>query len=82
MIRDSMFSRKDMEKGLADAHEEARRMSQPCIELKDDLITFAKNCDVVVNNTGKVSRKGAEKMWKIASRLLGELSNTESLRKD
>ena len=82
MIRDGMFTRSQMEKGLADAHEEARRMSEPCLELKGDQIVFAKDCDVTVSHNGKVSRSGAEKMWKIASRLLGEPSNTETLRKD
>lgn len=82
LIRDAMFSRTQMEKGLADAHEEARRMSESCILLKDDQISFAKACDVIVNHNGKVTRTGAEKMWKIASRLLDEVSNTESLRRD
>jgi hypothetical protein len=82
MIKDAMFTRSQMEKGLADAHDEARRMSTPCIELKDEQIPFAKGCDVPISHNGKVTRKGAEKMWKIASRLLGEQSNTETLRKD
>ena len=82
MIKDAMFTRSQMEKGLADAHDEAKRMSEPCIAIKEDQIAFAKGCDVVVSHNGKVSRSGAEKMWKIASRLLGEPSNTETLRKD
>jgi hypothetical protein len=80
-IKDGMFTRSQMEKGLADAHEEARRLSEPVIEIKTEVEKeLAKECEVKVID-GKVSRKGAEKIWKIASKALGEMSNTEELRK-
>lgn len=78
-IKGAMFTYTDMQKGLADAHEEARRMSEPVIELKGTTLEFVKRCNVSVEGN-KVTRTGAEKAWKIASKLLGEVSNTESLR--
>ncbi len=80
-IADSMFRRSEMEKGVADAHEEARRMSTPVVKLDDKELGFAKVCDVAISNDGKVNRIAAEKVWKIASRLIEEPSNTEVLRK-
>jgi hypothetical protein len=80
-IASKMFSRSDMKKGLADSHEEARRMSNPSISLSPDAHEFAKACNVNVVG-GKVSRMGAEKIWKITGRFLDETSNTEYLRKD
>lgn len=80
-IKNQMFSRSEMEKGTADAHEEARRMIEPIIEIKGEFdAKLAEECGVKVKD-GKISRKDAEKMWKIASRALGEPSNTETLRK-
>jgi hypothetical protein len=80
-IAESMFKRSDMERGTTDAHEEARRISKPCIKLDEKEIDFAKACEVPIDPNGKVSRKGAEKMWKIGRRIIGELSNTEVLRR-
>lgn len=81
-IKESKFSRSDMQKGIADAHEEARRMASPCIELRGNALDFARKCNVKVDDRGMVSRTGAEKVWKIASRIIGEPSNTEILRRD
>ena len=76
-----MFSRSQMQKGLASAEQEARRMITPSIPVNGSLHDLAKACNVNVVD-GKVSRNGAEKMWKICSKRLGEISNTELLRKD
>lgn len=76
-----MFTRSQMQKGLADAQTEARRMVEPSIAVNGALHDMAKACNVPVTN-GKVSRTGAEKMWKICSKRLGEISNTELLRRD
>lgn len=81
-ITSMMFTRSQMERGLADSHEEARRMVTPSIKLTPEASEFAKACNVPISSDGKVSRTGAEKIWKIASRYLGEMSNTENLRKD
>lgn len=80
-ISESMFSRTDMKKGFAYAHEEARRMSEPCINLTPDMLELADKCNVRITGK-KVSRTHAEKIWKIVSKTLGEQTNTEHLRKD
>lgn len=76
-IADSMFTRADMNLGLADAHEEARRMVTPCIDVDK---TVAKACNVLVKD-GKVSRNGAVKMFKIIGSYLDAPTNAESLRR-
>lgn len=80
-IADAMFKRSDMERGTTDAHEEARRISTPCIKLDEKEIEYAKACDVAISHDGKVTRKSAEKIWKILRRVIGENSNTELLRR-
>jgi len=80
-IRNAMFTRDEMMKGLADPNEEARRMTQPCITLTEHEIRWAKACNVKVYD-GKASRTACELMWKIGRRILGEPTNVEVLRKD
>lgn len=80
-IAEAMYTRSDMMRGVADAHEEARRMSEPCIELRGDEMVLAKKSGCRISNEGKVSRTDAERVWKIARRALGEQSNTEVLRR-
>ncbi len=80
-ISEAMFSRTDMKKGLADAHEEAKRMTEPCIEVRGDAMTIARASNVKVIK-GKVTREGAAKVWKILGKALESNTNTEHLRKD
>jgi len=80
-IASKMYSRSDMKKGLADSHDEARRMSNPSIDLPPEAIEIARMCNVHTKD-GKISRTEAEKIWKITGRYLDEGSNTESLRRD
>ena len=80
-IADSMFSREQMRRGLADAATEMKRKTEPCIKLPAEVRQFAEACNVKITK-GMATRDGAAKAWKIASRLLGEPSNTEVLRKD
>ncbi len=80
-IADSMFSRTDMMRGIADAHEEARRMTEKCIKLSDTEAKFAKACNIPVSKDKTISRNHASKAWKIARRYLGENSNIELLRR-
>lgn len=78
-----MFKSSDVARGLADAHEEAKRMSEPCVIVGDDANTLAvvKACGVEsISPSGKISRTAAEKVWQIASKFLGETTYTESLR--
>lgn len=79
-IKRTMFTYTDMMRGTADAHEEAKRMSEPIIELKGKVKEFAEKCNVPIQN-GKVSRTAAEKVWKIASKLIDETTDTETLRR-
>lgn len=83
-ISEAMFTRDQMKLGLADAHEEARRMSQPCIELKDEEASLAVDArikGVKKGNSYVVSRTQAEKLWKLTRKAMGELANTGMLRK-
>lgn len=77
-IRDSMFTRDDVQRGFADAHEEARRMVKPCIKVDPEL---ARKCGVTNIVNGMVSRNDATKILKITGKALGEETNVERLRK-
>ena len=79
-ISDSMYTRTDMKKGLVDAHEEARRMSQPIISIKGKE-KFFHNMGIKATG-GKISRNQASKAYKIIGKVLGENTNTEHLRRD
>jgi len=79
-IAEGLFTYSDMERGTADAHEEARRMSEPCIKLHDNEMDLAMACGVKPYES-MVSRTQAERMWKISSKYLGENVNVETLRK-
>jgi hypothetical protein len=83
MISDAMFSRYDMRTGIADAHEEARRMSEPCIPVNGEIANILQGCNIRVDKDNpKVTRTQLEKAWKIVNRYLGENSNTERLRRE
>ena len=78
-LRDAMFPRTEMMKGLASAHEEAKRMISPSISI-DPRFATAFN---VKATKGKVSRDDASKIWKIMGKTLGDVpTNTEYLRRD
>lgn len=77
-ISNSMFTRSEMKLGLADAHEEARRMINPIISTDKDV---AKACNVPITG-GRVSRNGAIKMYKIMGSFLNAQTNAEYLRKN
>jgi len=79
-ISDSMYTRSDMQKGLVDAHEEARRMTDPIIPIKGNE-KFFHNMGITARN-GKVSRNEASRAYKIMGKALGENTNTERLRRD
>lgn len=76
------FTRSDMMKGLASPEMEAKRRVMPCIKIDPSCVKFALAARIPINRDGMVSRDGAEKMWKIASKYFGENSNTEVLRRD
>ena len=80
-IAAKMFTRSQMQKGLADSHMEAKRMTDPSIPVTPEIAEVAKMCNVPIVG-GKLSRKSAEKCWKILANYHGEPSNTEYLRRD
>ena len=79
-IADSMYTRTDMKKGLVDAHEEARRMSEPIISIKGKE-KFLHNMGIKAQD-GKISRNQASRAYKIIGKVLGENTNVEKLRRD
>ena len=84
-IAESMFSRDEMKKGLADAHEEARRMSEPCIRVDSNEAAMLTGMNISMvrdGNAFKVSRNQASKAWKMLRKLSDESPNVESLRRD
>jgi hypothetical protein len=82
MISASLFTRNQMQKGLAPAHEEAKRMVQPVIEVKSELLG-----ELLVAAGGKLenkktSRNALAKVFKLVGKLLNEPTNIEVLRID
>ena len=82
-ISEAHYSRFHLEKGLVNAHEEARRMTEPCIEVKGQAeAEILRECGAKISESGKVTRTEAEKAWKIVGRALGEdMTNVEVLRR-
>ena len=80
-IRTKMFSRSDMKRGLADSHEEARRMVEPSIQVTPEVERLAEACNTKLTSD-TISRGTAERLWKMARAFRGEVSNTEILRRD
>jgi hypothetical protein len=78
LIKDSLFTRSDMKLGLADAHEEARRMVNPLFTV-DREVAIACKAKII---GGKVTRNDASKMFKIIGHYLVAATNIEHLRKD
>lgn len=80
-IAGRMFTRSQMQKGLADTHTEARQMVEQSITITPEAAEVAALCNITPRD-GKISRTQAEKVWKITGRYFGEISNSEVLRKD
>ena len=80
-IRDKMFTRSQMQKGIADSHEEAKRMITPSILVTPEVAELAAACNVKPRD-GKISRDEASKIWKISRRAIDESCDTEELRRD
>jgi hypothetical protein len=77
----SMFSRSEMMKGLADAHEEARRITEPVIELSPRVAGIARENGITLHGR-KVTRTDAVRLWQLGRYALGETKNAEVLRRD
>lgn len=80
-IGDSMYSRTEMKKGLANVHEEVRRMTAPIINADPEFAPVFDNLGVKPVN-GKLSRNQAAKIVKICGKLLDKPTNVEYFRKD
>lgn len=78
-IAESLFSRSDMMKGLADPHKEAERMVKPCIKVNPDL---AASCGIKVGKDNMVSRNDASRIFRTVGHYLDKETNIEALRRD
>ena len=83
-IADSLFSRSEMLKGLADPHEELRRQKDPIFSGFNDRGEEGALFKLlnIQHVNGKYSRDQLVKAYKILGKLLGEDINIERLRKD
>jgi len=80
-IGEAHFTRSQREKGLADAHEEVRRMTEPIIKVTSQRqAEFINECGIKIKD-GKITRNEAEKVYKIASKLLEQPTDIEYLRR-
>ncbi len=77
-IPQTMYTRKDEKDGVADPHEEARRMVNPIIPVDKET---AEACEIALRK-GMVSRNEATRMLKIIGSYLGEEVHIEQLRRD
>jgi len=81
-LKESYPKRVDGERGLVDAHEEMRRMTEPCVKIKSqEAAELAKEIGIKVNESGMITRNQMDKMFKISSKLLGESTDVEYLRR-
>ena len=79
-IKGSMFSYDSHWKQTADPHEVARRMVEPCIEVKNPIVaSFMKQRGFEVKN-GMVNQTAASIFFKVGSKLIDEGSDTDRLR--
>jgi len=83
LIAEALPTQRQIDRNTVDHHQEAMRMSQPCISLKKhpDLAKFAQACNVPISRHGEISRDHATKMAHIMGRSLGERFFVENLRK-
>jgi hypothetical protein len=79
-ITELMPTHTDMQKGLANAHDENRKDTIPCIPVRG-MTDVVRECGVTPID-GMITRKQATRVWKISGRSLNEPSNVEHLRRD
>ena len=77
-IRDTMPTRKEMNDGLVNAHDELKRMKSKHISISPEI---AKACMVKPVN-GKITGDEANKCYRILGAALGENTSPERLRRD
>jgi len=81
-IRESMPKLSAMMNRTADAHDEAMKMTMPCIELTPQEAGIAKRNGIKVSSDRKVSRTQATMLWQYCGNALGETRDAETLRRD
>jgi len=77
-ISETLPTRKEMNDGLVNAHDELRRMKEKHISISPEI---AKAC-MVKPVAGKISGDEANKCYRILGAALGENTSTERLRRD
>lgn len=78
MIADSMPNELEVKKGFVKPQEELKRWKTPNIKVDPEL---AKACNVKVTKDGLVSGDGANKMFSLMGKRLGESYDIERIRK-
>lgn len=78
-IEESTPSYDKIQRGHVDAQDEFKRQTQPCIKVNPEM---AKAFGIETDGKGRVSGNDAVRMWKIGSKLLGESSFSEVLRRE
>ncbi len=81
-VAEAYFNTSEMAKGGANTvMQEAKRMTEFMVGISPQTAAFAVKCNVPFTKDYKVMRPGAEKMYQIISRALGEDPDLEALRK-
>lgn len=78
-IKETMPTRMEDRNGYISPRDELKRMKEFHIEVDRDI---AKACNVKTNIQGKVTGDGANKIYKMCGRILGENENVERIRRE
>ena len=81
-ITETLFTRSEMNIGLANPRTEMKRMIGPCVKVDAKFHDVLEGVGIQVDKDSMVSRNQATKVAKIIGFLLGEDFNIEALRKD
>ncbi len=80
-IRAFMPKQSMCDRGLVDPNQEYQKLTKFHIDIQNDnQADLAQACNVPIKD-GKITGEGANKMWKIGTKFLGEYANTETLRR-
>ncbi|MDD5722710.1 MAG: hypothetical protein PHY29_03095 [Syntrophales bacterium] len=83
ILKNEYPTTKECERRVVDIQTENRKRFEPYLPISgdDDMVSFAKACQVSISPDGKITRDGMEKMWKIGRKYLKEYANVEILRR-
>ena len=82
IIAPSLFTRREMSLGLVDPHEEAKRMSEPVLDVPKELRGIAVKNGVMLDKKNRASRNDMSRLYQMCQRKLGEPADVEYLRQD